>query len=99
MFKYFVFRKSNTMFMYMCDNRLRDHTNADLCTDGKSGVSHDISCLRTVLYIVSVNYHWARYKKLSFGRLHQYFKNLHGQQLRPCTCTMTALFPGKSPRT
>ena len=35
------------MFMYMCDNRLSDHTNTDLCIDGKSGVSHDISCLRT----------------------------------------------------
>ena len=38
--------------MYMCDNRLSDHTNADLCIDGKSVVSHDIACLRTVLYIV-----------------------------------------------
>ena len=69
MFKYFVFRKSNTIFMYMCDNRLTDPANADLCIDGKSGVSHDISCLRTVLYIVSVNYHWPRCKKFSFVRL------------------------------
>ena len=66
MFKYFVSGSlSNTMFMYMCDNRLSDHTNTDLCIDGKSGVSHDISCLRTVLFMVSVNYHWPRCKKLS----------------------------------
>ena len=78
--------------MYMCDNRLSDHTNADLCIDGKSGVSRDIACLRTVLYIVSVNYHWPRRKKLSFVRLHQYFKRVK-------TFKMTASFQGKSPRT
>ena len=80
------------MFMYMCDNRLSDHTNADLCIDGKSGVSHDISCLRSVLYIVSVNYHWPRCKKLSFVRLHQFFKQVKAFK-------MTTSFPGKSPRT
>ena len=30
---------------HMCANRLSDHPNADLCTDGKSRLSHDISCL------------------------------------------------------
>ena len=37
----------------MCANRLSDHTNADLCTDRKSRLSHDIPCLfEHVLYIV-----------------------------------------------
>ena len=36
-------------------------------------------------------------RKLSFVRVHLYFKNVHDQQLR--LCKITALFPGKPPRT
>ena len=66
------------MFMYMCDNRLSDHTNADLCIDGKSGVSRDISCLtHSVVHRIRKLPLAAVQKKTSLLsiRLHQYFKN------------------------
>ena len=54
-------------------NRLSDHTNADMCTDRKSRLSHDISCLFVHSFVHRILIIGRDARKLSFVRLHKYF--------------------------
>ena len=75
----------------MCANRLSDHTNADLCTDRKSRLSHDISYSYIVLYIYS--YNWPRCKKTFFCQVALVL--LRRTRTTAMPCKLAALFSGK----
>ena len=68
-------------------NQLSGHDNTDLCIDGKSGFSQDISCR----IVHSVNRIGRDARNLSFASLHLYFKthavNSKGHVIPHCSRT------------